>query len=656
MLGIGIGIGINRGVPEDTTPAPYGQIFSSDFTTLGSLSAYTVVQPDSIIGLSGGYLNIDHNPASATFVNYLTYDSWGHTQLEKYTISSIGIPRDKNASNSGWGVGIKSTNVGGATQNVWATFRQESGANDGKCIIYMDGNGKATTTAIAWSIGDRISISLTRNKFEYTVTVQNLTTGSSAQTATWYADFSGSNDTQRIGKPGIVSLGGEVDIESLTYTSNVYKYGTFATISDSIGHGNSSILANNYTVRYTEAALAGLSSNLYHVYAASNNTTQDILNNLPEIIAHKPRYVLLHIGRNDVELAVAQATREANYTSIRNQLAAAGITVIHLYAIPSDTIDLTGWNTFVSGFTADTRIDIYTPLNDSGTGIYEKYDSDNTHPNILGHAKVAETIYNSIKSLFTYSYHEDTSSYLTRTSGSFTDAEKFHYDYLIRHANGTSQWDYIELLQIYAQNNATDAVRNLVSATPSGTLTNAPTFSANNGYTFNGTTQWLDTGFNLSTATLYTQNSGYLGVYVRTTGSSGEGCDLGAFDATPGNRSHIFSRYTAGTKQTIGVNSATGTDDNTKGAGFYQVKRTAAAVEAWRFDSNSSTYSSSGTASSVTRPNCTLGVGARNRATGGVVNYSDRQIALVICGSGSIDLTIMNYLVRVYMDFKGAGV
>lgn len=76
-------------------------------------------------------------------------------------------------------------------------------------------------------------------------------------------------------------------------------------------------------------------------------------------------------------------------------------------------------------------------------------------------------------------------------------------------------WAKLDRQWVYALSTSAAAAIDLV-ARSSHTLVNAPTFTALKGFTGNGSTSYINTGFNPSTATNYQQNASFAGVYVQT--------------------------------------------------------------------------------------------------------------------------------------------
>lgn len=109
------------------------------------------------------------------------------------------------------------------------------------------------------------------------------------------------------------------------------------------------------------------------------------------------------------------------------------------------------------------------------------------------------------------------------------------------------------------------------------TAVNAPTYTANFGFTFNGT-NYLNTNFNVSTAANFSQDSACFGAWsLEQNGNNSSG--VGAWDGSDGltlaPRQASSDRTTARVNQSDFNRSVNGTV--TDGRGFYCITRTAAA-------------------------------------------------------------------------------
>jgi hypothetical protein len=85
-------------------------------------------------------------------------------------------------------------------------------------------------------------------------------------------------------------------------------------------------------------------------------------------------------------------------------------------------------------------------------------------------------------------------------------------------------WDELDVYYLFA-NNGSKEFATLNWKNPNShqaTLVNSPTFNAGQGFTFNGTSSYIDTNYNPSTQGVkFTQNSASRGLYMRTAPSSG---------------------------------------------------------------------------------------------------------------------------------------
>ncbi len=123
------------------------------------------------------------------------------------------------------------------------------------------------------------------------------------------------------------------------------------------------------------------------------------------------------------------------------------------------------------------------------------------------------------------------------------------YDALIRALLAAGVWTKLDALYLLAAADAATALTNLRQASYGLTAVNSPTFEADRGYTGNGTTQYLSTGFNPSTAGgQWVQNSATSGVWKRTHSTSAVAALTGApmFYGGPGNPHCLFYRDQAG--------------------------------------------------------------------------------------------------------------
>jgi hypothetical protein len=108
-----------------------------------------------------------------------------------------------------------------------------------------------------------------------------------------------------------------------------------------------------------------------------------------------------------------------------------------------------------------------------------------------------------------------TTAFLARTSG-LSGTETAAYKALINGLVADGVFALLDALYIFATNTTTTANLNLISTSFGLTKTGTVTFTADQGYTGDGSTGFLDTGYVPFTAGLnYSQNSASFGAYVR---------------------------------------------------------------------------------------------------------------------------------------------
>jgi hypothetical protein len=195
--------------------------------------------------------------------------------------------------------------------------------------------------------------------------------------------------------------------------------------------------------------------------------------------------------------------------------------------------------------------------------------------------------------------------------------------------SGSNIWAKCDALQVYA---AADSQAGRVDwKTPArvATLTNAPTFSADNGFTTNGTNNFIGTGFNPGDGGSYSflQDSASFGIWSRTSAVVSASA-AGWFDGTDG-----ITMLPRGTGDFYGfrINQATGTllTGSTDGSGFFLANRSG--VSATEFYASGVAISESGAtnadATSTARNNAELRVGSVTAAS-----FSENQFAAMWAG------------------------
>ena len=230
-------------------------------------------------------------------------------------------------------------------------------------------------------------------------------------------------------------------------------------------------------------------------------------------------------------------------------------------------------------------------------------------------------------------------------------SEKRIINKLILNLKVSGDWDKIDVLWICAAFNQQAARLNWKNPiTFTLTEVNSPKWTVLQGYTGNGTTDYINTNFNLATNGVnYILNSGSGGYYGRLSFEAADTTEFGVKTGLDGIA--IVARYTADTF--IGrVNSGTNNSGaNTSTQGLFSVVRTAS--------NNQETYRNAvllvktATLSTLVVSQPLYFIGFNNN---GVTLFSNKQISMVYVGSGSINQLSLYNTIQAYMTAVGANV
>lgn len=214
----------------------------------------------------------------------------------------------------------------------------------------------------------------------------------------------------------------------------------------------------------------------------------------------------------------------------------------------------------------------------------------------------------------------------------------------------------LDRLWLFASENSTQALIDLV-ARSTATATNSPTFTASQGYAGNGTSSYIDSNFNASTAGgNFAQNSAHYSIYSRSNRAGADATAFGA-GAAAGSRNALYLRtVTDRGIARVNLTGAFGGTDyaSTDARGMWVGSRTAAGA--------GSTYRNGSSVSSFTEAsaapfNGNFFIGASNG--GGAAGLFDTaQIAICSIGGG-LDATkaaTLSTAVNAYMTALGTNV
>lgn len=258
----------------------------------------------------------------------------------------------------------------------------------------------------------------------------------------------------------------------------------------------------------------------------------------------------------------------------------------------------------------------------------------------------------SRKQRLTAPYSAEATAYFAAMSVQPDATRKSALDTLISSLKTGGVWAKLDWLTVHAAHDEQAARVNAVNPAQVASVGVAPTFTTDRGYTGNGTTQYLNTGWNASTAAgKFTQNDCSMGVWCGTDVSSGAQYDCGNGNATINARS--------GTNTALTVQSAAGSSTVLSPAtsvGFTSWTRTSStAGTAYKNGASMGAISTT----SATLRNATFLICAANTSTTGTVtagNFSTRRIQALCWGSqlsGAEQLALYNAL-ATYMTAVGA--
>lgn len=205
-------------------------------------------------------------------------------------------------------------------------------------------------------------------------------------------------------------------------------------------------------------------------------------------------------------------------------------------------------------------------------------------------------------------------------SGSYSDAKLGVIDTLITDlkvglTHSTNTYGALDFLALHFLDNATDALRWLNSPSTLMTAVNSPTHTAGESYGGDGSTSYIDTGLDPSSATQMSQNSVSLSVWVHTVGGSATQMYAGSENTFQGELR--INRSTDGTAWFALANNGgvSGTTLSQNATGMLSANRTgSSAVQAYRGGVSENT----GTGSSAALPARNIYLLARNgRGTAG---------------------------------------
>lgn len=400
----GSGNGAQSDVFVPKVPSEIGTIFTDSFARASVGSAYTTTGAgtwtcDGVkltnTGSTGAYTNNLYRNANPTCLER-------HLQIIDFKITNV-----PNSTSFGLGVGILGTNPNDKRGYVLRCVT-DIAALQGKTILDTSdsssgtfSNRKTSTSSFSISQNNVLRIIVERDVDRISWSFHNFTTGQAYSDSYLfpYTFGGGAYTGNATGVFSLYAFGGTFEITNWTVSSKEIKNCKTLFIGDSITYG---FFGSAVKSRWANK-LMGDTLSKYVVSAGGSDKTNEVLAKINELLLFKPKYAILMIGGNDYYYGVADVTVKANYESIVLRLKSQGITVIHCLATPRTILDLRTWNAYLMSKYSSTDIVIQNTFNHLTTtpgstfDLKAIYDSgDGAHPNALGHAAIANAIYQEV--------------------------------------------------------------------------------------------------------------------------------------------------------------------------------------------------------------------------------------------------------------------
>jgi len=232
--------------------------------------------------------------------------------------------------------------------------------------------------------------------------------------------------------------------------------------------------------------------------------------------------------------------------------------------------------------------------------------------------------------------------------GTVSDARKTIDNNLIVGLKTDGVWDKLDRLWLLAAENTQSALVDIIAADTSAAVVGAPTFTTDRGFTFSGTSDCINTGFNPATAGgNWIQDSAHVSAWAGTTNAWAL---IGHYDGTGGVE---LAYYTAQWQIGVGPNdntpAATGLTTST---GLAVLTRTASNVRTAYLNGSASPYSDGTTSTGVA--SAIMFIGAIGYLGGGI-HLTIGQIAAASIGGGltATDVANLYSRLRTYMTAIG---
>ena len=251
-----------------------------------------------------------------------------------------------------------------------------------------------------------------------------------------------------------------------------------------------------------------------------------------------------------------------------------------------------------------------------------------------------------------FAYDQDAQLLFQRMTTPPTETRKKLIDRTIKELKAFGIWYRLDRLFVLAAHAQQPALLDWINSTRSATAVNSPTFTADEGFTGNGTTSYINSNYNPNSEAInYSLNSAVIGAYVRGTAADA-GIVVGFSDAA--SFSQIVPR-TTGDITAMRLNSGGSTTTaSTDASGWWAINR-ASSAEFITYRNGAYFFTQSTASSTVSNFNSFIL--ARNLAGVAGAFFSLETSAVLFGGSLTADQHYqLNRILEYYMDAIGAGV
>jgi lysophospholipase L1-like esterase len=353
--------------------------------------------PISGTGISRGTNKLDLTGNPTLFTSYVVYDNSSsahrYTCIEKWKQRvRVKTSSALNGTSYGLGIGIQSTNTYDpySTTIRWSWDNAGPGAQGSLYLYY-----KGTTGGQIQSKGSYLPtastyywIEIERNNKDFTFRLYSDALVPLFQETLSFNTTANYVQAHNTGQFTIHQFGGSAnEVTNWEVSSSAEVGADYVVIGDSNTQG---LFAATNANRWAERAMLQ-GGKTYVMAAGIADRTADVVNRLPEIIALKPKNVLLSIGRNDIAAGVSTGTWQANIDTIITTLEAAGITV-KLCGVIASNFNVSAVQTYYTG-KANTQVNFYAETVGVGTALDNAYDSgDDIHLNVAAQQVLATLV------------------------------------------------------------------------------------------------------------------------------------------------------------------------------------------------------------------------------------------------------------------------